>query len=84
MKDKAINTGNTLLSDYGTKHNLDKERYYLGELLFSQNKEKEASKVWKDLTKKSMWSELAKNKQVSDGWKQETENKINRIPAMAK
>ncbi len=84
MKDKAINVGRTLISDYDAKYNLDKERYYLGELLFNQNKQNEAAKVWKDLTKKSMWSELAKNKQVSDGWKQKTENKINRIPAMAK
>ncbi len=84
LKDKAINIGQTLLSNYSNKYNLDKERYYLGELLFSQNKQSEANKIWKDLTKKSMWSELAKNKQVSDGWKEETEKKINRIPAMAK
>jgi tetratricopeptide (TPR) repeat protein len=84
LKDKAISTGETLLADYGAKYNLDKERYYLGELLFNGNKEREAQRVWKDLTKKSMWSELARNKQVSDNWKQEQDNKINRIPAMAK
>jgi TolA-binding protein len=84
MKDKAIATGETLLTDYTGKYNLDKERYYLGELYFNQDNEKEATRVWKDLTKKSMWSELARNKQVSDGWKQEAENKMNRIPAMAK
>lgn len=84
LNQKAINTGQTLLADYSTKYNLDKERYYLGELLFNENQGKEAQRVWKDLTKKSMWSELARNKQVSDEWKQEQNNKINRIPAMAK
>ncbi len=84
LKDKAINIGQTLLAEYSNKYNLDKERYYLGELLFTQSRQSDAQKVWKDLTKKSMWSELAKNKQVSGGWQKETEKKINRIPAMAK
>ncbi|MEM7645483.1 MAG: tetratricopeptide repeat protein, partial [Pseudomonadota bacterium] len=65
LTEKAIQTGNTLLTDYSQKYNLDKERYYLGELLFNQGKLADAQKVWKDLTKKSMWSELAANKTVS-------------------
>lgn len=84
MKEKAIETGQNLLTEYDAKYDLDKERYYLGELLFNQNQPREAQKIWKELTKKSMWSELAKNKQVSGDWKKETESKINRIPAMAK
>lgn len=84
LKDKAIKTGQTLLAEYSNKYNLDKERYYLGEMLFSNNQQSEAVKVWKDLTKKSMWFELARNKQVSGDWKQKTEEKIKRIPAMAK
>lgn len=84
LKDKAIETGETLLADYASKYNLDKERYHLGELHFNNNNSKQAQRVWKDLTKKSMWSELATNKQVNGNWQKETDNKINRIPAMAK
>lgn len=84
LSDKAIKTGQELLNDYGNKYNLDKERYYLGEMHFAANNLKEAQRVWKDLTKKSMWSELARNKEVSDEWKQKTNDSIKRIPAMAK
>ena len=84
MKDKAMTTGRSLIEEYSKSHNLDKERYYLGALYFEAKNPKEAKKVWKGLTKKSMWEELARNKQISDDWQDETEKKINRIPAMAK
>lgn len=84
MGEKAMKTGNQLLADYSKKYNLDKERYYLGELYFNSKNRKQAQKVWKDLTKKSMWSELARNKAVTGDWKKKTEDSINRIPAMAK
>ena len=84
MKDKAMVTGRNLLNEYSASHNLDKERYYLGELYFNDKNLREAKRIWKDLTKKSMWQELAKNKQVTGNWEKDTESKINRIPAMAK
>lgn len=84
LTDKAMKTGQDLLTKYGAKFNLDKERYYLGEMHFTANNPKEAQRVWKDLTKKSMWSELARNKEVSGDWKQKTKDSIDRIPAMAK
>jgi tetratricopeptide (TPR) repeat protein len=84
LKEKAISVGETLLTDYSNKYNLDKERYYLGEMLFEQDKTQKANDIWKNLTKKSMWSELARNKQISGQWKNTTEDKIKRIPAMTK
>jgi hypothetical protein len=56
----------------------------LGELYFNNEDINQAQKTWKGLTKKSMWEELANNKLVSGNWKKETDDKINRIPAMAK
>ncbi len=84
LKEKAIKTGEELIASYGNSNNLDKERYYLGELYFNNNNEKKAQRTWKGLTKKSMWEELANNKMVSGNWKKQTEEKMNRIPAMAK
>ncbi|NQZ18503.1 MAG: tetratricopeptide repeat protein [Bdellovibrionales bacterium] len=84
MTDKAIATGDRLLTEYDTKYDLDKERYYLGEMHYQKNDRKTAEKVWKGLTKKSMWAELAKNKVSGDEWKKETDESIKRIPAMAR
>jgi|GEM_PF-2998604 len=84
MADKAIDTGEKLLSKYGSENDLDKERYYLGELLYQQKKVDKAKLVWKELEKKGLWSELAANKIASQDWKQQTEESMNRIPAMAK
>ena len=84
MKGKAIEAGKTLLEKYEENYNLDRQRYYLGELFFNQNNHKEAQKWWKGLEKKSMWEKLAQNKKIASRWKEEQENKINRIPAMAK
>ena len=84
LKKKAIESGEKLLAEYSSKYDLDKERYYVGELHYESNNRNRAQKVWKDLTKKSMWVELAKNKMESDDWKKKTNDSMKRIPAMAK
>ena len=84
MTEKAMATGDRLLTEYDAKYDLDKERYYLGEMHYQKNDKKSAQKVWKGLTKKSMWAELAKNKIESDDWKKQTDESMKRIPAMAK
>lgn len=84
LTQKAMETGERLLNEYDAKYDLDKERYYLGELHYAANNSKEAQKVWKGLTKKSMWAELAKNKESNSEWKKKTSDSMKRIPAMAK
>lgn len=84
MIEKATQIGETLISDYSAKTNLDKERYYLGEIYFKLNEPDKAQKVWKDLTKNSMWAELAQNKSTEQQWNNQTKNSMDRIPAMAR
>lgn len=82
FNEKAIQTGEELLAKYSKDHDLDKERYDLGELYFNQKNTKRAQKVWKDLKKKGVWTEVAKNKMEAKGWKSSTREKLDRIPAM--
>ena len=83
MVEKAIETGEQLLADYETKYDLDKERFHLGELHYMNNSLNKAEKVWKDLDKKGVWAELARNKVEADQWSKQTNESLKRIPAMA-
>ncbi|MCB0377369.1 MAG: tetratricopeptide repeat protein [Bdellovibrionales bacterium] len=84
MPKKAIETGQLLLNEYDGKYDLDRERYYLGDLQYQSNDLKAAAKTWKDITKKTMWSDLAKNRVGSDEWREKTKESMKRIPAMAR
>lgn len=81
---KAINVGKDLIDTYATEKNLDKERYYLGELYFQADQLNKAKETWKSLPNKSMWSELAKNKEESSEWSDKTAKSLGKIPAMQK
>ncbi len=83
-KQKAIKVGEELIAKYAAKKNLDKERYYLGDLYFQTDQLNKAKETWKSLPKKSMWSELAKNKEESGGWSEKTAKSLEKIPAMQK
>jgi len=83
-KQNAIKTGEELFAKYTTKRNLDKERYYLGNLYFQTDQLNKAKETWKSLPKKSMWAELAKNKEESSEWSKRTAKSLEKIPAMQK